>query len=583
MLAATRTLGEPGGMSADGRLRSDAIQPVSAALTIAMSTLPRALFCLFALACWLPTGQAQPKQPETFTHTVQPGDTLIGVRNQLLRPDVRWQALQSLNRVPDPFKLKPGSVLTGPVDWLSERPAQAEVLQQYGTLWVERGGQRQALQAGAWLRDGDRLVTGEQSSATVRFADGSRSLVRPNTEVDLLALRQSAKGGRTALGLRMGSVDTIVPSQRSTGGGGNKPRFEIRTPVANLGVRGTQFRSTFTEQLAVLEVLEGQVQARVEKASKGTEKGVASGFGWRSDANAIETLPPAPDLSGLRRPAFERLPIQLEWPASPGAVAWRLQVSDAEGRLLLDETVATPQWVGGATLPDADYVVSVRGRSANQLEGRDALLPLALRARPEPPFLQQPAAQASSTAETQRFAWTRAAEAARYHWQLASDAGFANLLVERTDLSDPETTEPLPVGTHFWRVASVRGSGQRGPWSDPQSLTRLPPPPPASPPPPAEQQRDGKTLQLRWAASSLEGARYEVQVAQDEAFAKPWLTEQVDTPTLTLKPPSGGKHHVRIRTLRSDGTPGPWGSTQSFEWSQNLWWLWLTPLLLLAL
>lgn len=56
-----------------------------------------------------------------------------------------------------------------------------------------------------------------------------------------------------------------------------------------------------------------------------------------------------------------------------------------------------------------------------------------------------------------RFAWSPAAGASAYHWQLAHDPAFKKVVAERTARSTGLTYKGLAPGTYFWRV-SVPGS-----------------------------------------------------------------------------------------------------------------------------
>lgn len=510
--------------------------------------------------------------PAQHVHRVEPGDTLIGLRQRLLRSEIRWQQLQSLNQVRDPLRLRPGSELHWPQDWLRERPVRAELLFALGTVTLEREGGSRAVQAGESLQDGDSLHLSSQSSATLRFADGSRLVLRPGARLRIERLTRGDHAAQTRLELREGAADSQVPALPASVA--RDRRYELRTPVANLGVRGTEFRSQFEAGALHVEVLEGVVGA--SQGRKEQKVGAGQGLVGQGRQSSVETLLAAPQLRS--EALIERLPLRWSW-LGQGA-SYRLQLWDASGQQLwLDERSTASQWEGGGELPDGDYRLRVRGIAASGLEGRDAEASFTLRARPEPPFLQTPAAKAEQYLERTEFRWTRSAAAARYALQIADDADFKTLRLERRDLEDVKFAVELPEGAHHWRVASLRADGSAGPWSDAQELRRLPPPPA---PPPARNERQGDELTLRWAASSLPGARYQVQVSQTADFKQPWLDREVDQPGLKLKPPGGGQHQLRMRTLTADGVPGPWGPTQSFDWPRSSWW-WLLGIPALAL
>jgi hypothetical protein len=375
--------------------------------------------------------------------------------------------------------------------------------------------------------------------------------------------------------LHRGALDTEVPPLP---GKVQAPRFELRTPMANLGVRGTRLRSQRLQDALLLEVLDGRVDAQsTQRGARGAA--VAAGQGWHSRHGA-EALLAAPDVAALQGRLLQRLPVPLQWPAQPGASSWRLQWWDAQGQhLLLDALSDKPQFSGATELPDGHYRLRLRARSASGLEGRDAEFGVELHARPEPPVLQAPAKAFQTYEETVDFAWTRPQGATTYWLQIADDAEFTQLRVDAQQLSEPQHRAALPLGLHHWRVAARRADGRAGPWGDGQTLTRLPLPPS---PPPAETARDGDRLLLRWARSELPGARYQVQISQQADFSAPWLDQTVAEAQLQTELPHKGMQQLRIRILNADGVVGPWGAPQQFEGKRELpWWLLGLPLLLL--
>lgn len=518
---------------------------------------------------------------ETVDYVVQSGDTLIGVRDRLLRPGADWRVLQRLNRVAVPRRLAPGRTLRLPVALLREQAAVAEVVHVHGDVSVSRAGAALApLLGGSTLADGDVVTTGRQASATLRFADGSRVLVRPASELRLERLTRSADGhsASTRLRLEQGSADSRVtpPAQP---GDARARRYEIRTPVANLGVRGTEFRSQLGDSQLRVEVLEGRVGAAVGK----NEVAVAAGFGAIASATQTRTqaLLGAPDLRGLST-RIERLPLALAWPALAGAVAYRAQIlaPDQPDALLLDGRFGAAQARYADDLPDGRYLLRVRGIDDSGLEGRDAQASFTLKARPEPPFSERPRAGATAYEETVEFTWSRNPAAARYRLQVATSADFATPLHDRSDIGATEVRLALPPGSYQWRLASIRADGDQGPFGDAQSLLRRPPPP--SPPPAPPEATDGG-LRLRWRASDEPGASYAYQLARDAAFTQIVQEARTSEAQVLLRDPAPGIYYLRVRSLAADGFAGPYGSPQQIEvpGGSKWWWLLLPALLLL--
>jgi hypothetical protein len=533
-----------------------------------------------------PAAVSDPQLGPLRSYTVVANDTLIGVRDRLLVPEANWQVLQKLNKVKDPRRLVPGSTLLLPEVWFKEQPATAEVLHAFGDATVRRAsGTSERLVGGMVLSGRDVIRTGPQASATLRFADGARLVVRPDAEATLARLTKTlSKQGpvaQTDIGLSRGAVDASVPPTDDAATLRQR-RFDIRTPVANLGVRGTSFRSEADGATQRVEVLTGRVAA----AAGGRDTTVAAGFGAVASAQGVQVKPllPAPDVSSTAT-LIERLPMAVQVAPVAGAVAYVGQLWPAEQPdALRAETRDTANRLRFAEdLPDGDYLLRLRAVDASNLQGQDATLKLTLNARPEAPFLQRPAPQAVSYEETVTFAWTRQPQAQTYRLQIADDPAFKQVREDRMDLVDTQATVTLPVGTHYWRLASIQAGAtaqDRGPFSDAQQLTRKAPPPA---PPPAQMQLSSSGLAMRWPASAEPGARYAYQLARDPGFQQ--IVAQGDTaaPELTLAHPGGGVYHFRVRTLAADGFAGPWGGAQVIELPDNRWWWLLLPAALLLL
>ncbi len=127
----------------------------------------------------------------------------------------------------------------------------------------------------------------------------------------------------------------------------------------------------------------------------------------------------------------------------------------------------------------------------------------------------------------------------------------------------------MPPGRYRWRVGTIRAGNDAGPWGDFQTFERRPPPPPPPPPAPASEppRAERGALQLRWAAAATPAARYQVQVARDEAFTAPVADETLDVTAWTL--------------FDAEGQAGPWGATQTVDVPRAWEWWWFLPLLLL--
>jgi hypothetical protein len=253
-------------------------------------------------------------------------------------------------------------------------------------------------------------------------------------------------------------------------------------------------------------------------------------------------------------------------------------------RLLLDARVTEPAavWADPKALPDGDYTLRLRAVDARGLEGLASDLPFALRARPEPPFIQAPAVSAVIYTDSVDLKWTRNAAAPRVRLQIARDPAFTDLVLQPPPLDAAGFAASLPVGEYHWRLASVLTEGDRdraGPFGDAQRFERRAPPPS---PPPAEIKPEGGQLVLRWRAAP-EAARYDLQWTAGADFdAKDVQNLSTDKPEVALPQPGPGRYLLRARSVNAAGVAGPWGEPQVYEQPYPRW-LWLLPLLLLGL
>lgn len=514
---------------------------------------------------------------ESWTYRIERGDTLIGLHARLMRPESRWQDVQRLNRIGNPRRLQPGSRLLIPLAMLRQQQAAAEVLHAHGQVHVESAGGRQALAAAATVNEGDLVVTGAQSSASLRFADGTRAAIGPDSRLRVERHARLGVSGRVDTSLRLdgGSVDTQVPLRQPAA------RVELRTPVVNLGVRGTDFRTRIDGDRTVAEVNQGRVAVGPQP--------VDGGFGTTAAAQGVNPprpLLPAPDL-GVMPARIERLQLAVPLAAAPGVQRYRLQVYDGAqpDRLLLDGLFQPPLALWPLTLPDGRYRLQARAADGDGIEGHDASAPFDLAARPEPPFLLRPRANEALQDAAVALAWSRNPEAARYRLQVSASDGFEQPLVSRDDLVEPDITLALPPGRYRWRVASVRADGHAGPWGDAQAWQSLPPPP--LPPQSRPARVDDAGLVLSWSAAPQADARYQLQVADSADFSAPRVditTERTEHRLADLPP---GSYHVRVRIVGAAAGPSAFGNPQLVQVPEAagrgwLWWLTL-PLLLLLL
>lgn len=538
---------------------------------------------LWAGAALLQVAHAQEAMVEL---TVTRSDTMIGLSRQVLVSPQAWREVATLNRLRDPNRINPGQVLRIPQRLMRLSPTAAKLVSVVGDVRVDGA----AGVLGSDINEGQKLQTAEGGSAVLTLADGSRLRLPPSSLAEVAASR--TYGGRGAapgadaasdgwfagvLRVLKGSVEVFATKVLRA-----KP-LEVITPTAVVGVRGTQFRVSFDEAANAStrsEVIEGVVHLDVGNQVPGVD--VRAGFGAVNDASGssvrLARLLDAPDLAAVPE-LFERPLVRFK-SVAPAEVL-RVQVAEdgAFDRIVSDQRVPAGTDVRIAGLMDARWHLRARRVDEQGIEGFDATRVFVLAARPEPPAYRSPRADAKQSVGAVEFAWASNVTAPRARLQVASDAAFNNVLLERDNLAEANVSAPLDTaGVYHWRLASVRANGDRGPYGDPQrfELRPLPEPPKGGP------AADGKALVFTWGGRPED--RQQVQLARDEAFAEIVAQDELKSPEWVLpKPGRGGTYFFRYRSVELDGFTSPYSSTLRIEVPRDWSPLWLLLPLLFAL
>jgi len=309
---------------------------------------------------------------DDFIYRIRQGDTLIGLATLYTRNEANWATLQTLNSVDDAYRLIIGSELRIPFSMIPEVPAQTVVAHVSGGASMDGVPVR----AGMAVAEGATITTAANGFVTLLLADGTKVTLPQQGSTHLERLRQFDGSALTDSIFRVqsGEVDShVAPEGQGVG------RFEVRTPVAVTGVRGTRFRVQASNQGARSEVLEGSV--RLQPHGRGDAPGkpvaVSTGYGAAISADgvlgSVRPLLPAPQLGTPQRAGSG------QWTASvaplPGAVAYQVQVSrDEEGLELTSSKRFDTTDIRFSAPGAGTYYVTVRAIDAAGLGGRDARL-----------------------------------------------------------------------------------------------------------------------------------------------------------------------------------------------------------------
>lgn len=496
---------------------------------------------------------------QEWIYTVQPGDNLWDLSRKHLVSMRYWKKIQDLNQVKDPQNIPPGSTLRFPMAWLKSGSTVARIVYIKGKVEIIRRGTGRVQEAAvnSILWEQDTIRTAADSNVTLRFVDGSTTLLQGDSSLTLEKLKGYGDTGMadTNVRLQKGRLHNKVRPKAGPGS-----RFEIETPSAIAAVRGTEYRISAEEN--------GESKAEVVKGEVGVDSAeitriVPAGFGTIAftDHASLEPvkLLPGPDLSGLPS-IIIRVPFPLKLNPLAAAKAYRLQIgADNRFDTLVYDSVFPSNRLWGPDLPDGQYFLRVRGIDKQDLEGLDSVHTFLMDAHPIPPMRIQPVADAVLSEPQPSFHWSEPQDVSGYRFQLAGSDQFENLIIDLARYEETRLTldQPLDPGVYHWRVAGLDLSGTPGPFSDSQFF-RIPPPSLDL----SKSEFNADELAFRWRKGD-DGQQYRCRIARDQEFADVVVDEQVSKPQYSLKRLEHGTYYISVAIIDIDGYEGPFSPFQT--------------------
>jgi hypothetical protein len=126
---------------------------------------------------------------------------------------------------------------------LAAGPALAQDVGQVkvtsGATHIERGGQKLPVHIGTRIQEGDVLVTGPAAALGIAFRDNSLLSMGPETvlTIDRFVFDPTSHQGSFESSLQRGTLSAVSGKIAKQ----TPDAMKVRTPVAILGVRGTEF------------------------------------------------------------------------------------------------------------------------------------------------------------------------------------------------------------------------------------------------------------------------------------------------------------------------------------------------------
>ena len=402
---------------------------------------------------------------EEWTYTTRPNDTLWDISQKYLKSVTYWERLQKHNSVNIAKQLAPGTRLRIPLEWLKMQAVDATVVSITGKVELVRSESTKAviLSSKESISIGSKIITGDNGSALIQFADSSTLLIQKNSQVVFNTLSSYGKTGMvdTRLRLQKGRVETSVTPMKNSGS-----RYEIKTPAAVAAVRGTQFRVAYenNQQTMASEVVKGEVSV----AAEGIEQSLIKGFGTITEKGKAPQPPVKlliqPDLKNIPN-IVKYLPFTFKWPELENAVQYRVQISPAEQQnALIHESNQNSEQFTLNTLNDGQYILRIRGIDENGLEGFNAKRAFTLDTDFPVVTLISPAHKLETSNKALTFKWKLEKKAASYQLQIATDIQFSNLIVDQISTKNTLTIEEgiIQDGDYFWRITAIDENKNKG-------------------------------------------------------------------------------------------------------------------------
>jgi hypothetical protein len=187
------------------------------------------------------------------------------------------------------------ALLMGVAGTAHAEATSGKLTQATGTVRVQPpGGSDAAGKVGTVLSAGTRVRTGADGKAEITFDDGTTLLVQAGSDMQLSAAKRQVK--KNSVVLFFGRLWSKV-----THTSGAEPSYEIKTPNAVCGVRGTEFETRVADDgSARVNVTAGRV------AVGGDNSESQVGPGQQADADDAGVGATAPAASAEQTAAWER-------------------------------------------------------------------------------------------------------------------------------------------------------------------------------------------------------------------------------------------------------------------------------------
>lgn len=147
---------------------------------------------------------------------------------------------------------------SSPLTIETAQPAVGEVSLVLGKAWLVSEGGRQAVAPGTEIRATDRILTEANGHVHIRFVDQALVSVRPDSRLEIVQYDYNADQPALST-IKLNLEEGITRSISGHGASSARDRFRLNTPIAAIGVRGTDFVVSATPRAVRALVNEGVI------------------------------------------------------------------------------------------------------------------------------------------------------------------------------------------------------------------------------------------------------------------------------------------------------------------------------------
>jgi len=198
---------------------------------------------------------------------------------------------------------------------------------------LSEGKPRKLVEKGSQIRASDQILTQTNGNVHIRFVDNAYVSVRPDSQLEIISYDYDAEHPEKS-SIKFNLIEGIARSISGEGAKAARSRYRLNTPIAAIGVRGTDFVVSVTQQSTRALVNQGAIIMAPYSADC-----TASAIGPCA-ANAVELTDSALQMLEFEGTALVPRLIPAPHEREPGIMREEVQLALADSRSQDEDRVA---------------------------------------------------------------------------------------------------------------------------------------------------------------------------------------------------------------------------------------------------